>query len=181
MIKLINVIIFGLALISMPLFANSNYKILLIEKTNPKSESVNEKNTPLKKWEASSDGIQYKKWKTSTEGKKVQGSYEKIKKNIQSFSPMNAKVISVTYQRPNSKVSGPKWIIVQIQGEQYMMQYVLKDFVKLKSIKINDKIIVKSHSAGLSPNHPYLILSGDYIAKNNTVLFKRDLNKNNRC
>ena len=94
---------------------------------------------------------------------------------------MNAKVISVTYQRPNSKVSGPKWLIVQIQGEQYMMQYVLKDFVKLKSIKINDKIIVKSHSAGLSPNHPYLILSGDYIAKNNTVLFKRDLNKNNRC
>ncbi len=181
MIKLINVIIFGLALISMPLFANSNYKILLIEKTNPKSESVNEKNTTLKKWEASSDGIQYKKWKTSTEGKKVQGSYEKIKKNILSFSPMNAKVISVTYQRPNSKVSGSKWLIVQIQGEQYMMQYVLKDFVKLKSIKINDKIIVKSHSAGLSPNHPYLILSGDYIAKNNTVLFKRDLNKNNRC
>jgi hypothetical protein len=87
---------------------------------------------------------------------------------------------TVTFQRPTTNASGPKWLIVQIDGEEYMMQYVSKDFEKLKSLKVNDKITIKSRSAGLSPNHPYLILSGDYIAKNNTILFKRDLSKN-RC
>ena len=33
-----------------------------------------------KKWEASPDGRKFNDWKNSPEGKKVQGSYEKIKK-----------------------------------------------------------------------------------------------------
>jgi len=90
-------------------------------------------------------------------------------------------VTSVTFQRENAKSSGPKWLIVKINNEEYMMQFSLKDFEQLKSLKVNDKIIVKSRSAGYSHNHPYLIISGDYIAKNNTILFKRDFSKNNRC
>lgn len=46
---------------------------------------------------------------------------------------------------------------------------------------MNDKIIVKSQNASYSPNHPYLILSSDYIAKDNRILFKRDLSKNKGC
>ena len=94
---------------------------------------------------------------------------------------MEAVVTSVTFQRPNSKLSGPKWLVVRIKGEEYMMQFTPKDFEQLNGLKVNDKIIVKSHSAGYSPNHPYLIVSGDYIEQNNKVLFKRDFSKNNRC
>ena len=36
-----------------------------------------------KKWEASPDGIKFNDWKNSPEGKKVQGSYDKIKKEIE--------------------------------------------------------------------------------------------------
>jgi hypothetical protein len=61
------------------------------------------------------------------------------------------------------------------------MQYSPKDFQQFSSLKVNDKIIVRSGSAGYSPNHPYLIVSGDYIEQNNKVLFKRDFSKNNGC
>jgi hypothetical protein len=90
-------------------------------------------------------------------------------------------VTSVTFQRENAKSGGPKWLIVEIEGETYMMQFIPKEFEPLKSLKVNDKILVRSRNAGFSHNHPYLILSGDYIAKDNKVLFKRVFNKNNRC
>jgi len=94
---------------------------------------------------------------------------------------MEAVVTSVTFQRPNAKTSGPKWLIVRINGEAYMMQFIPKDFESLKNLKVNDKIIIRSRSAGYSPNHPYLILSGDYIAQNNKILFKRDFSQNKGC
>jgi hypothetical protein len=94
---------------------------------------------------------------------------------------MEAVVTSVTFQRENTQSAGPKWLIVEIEGETYMMQFIPKEFELLKSLKVNDKIIVRSRNAGFSHNHPYLILSGDYIAKDNKVLFKRVFNKNNRC
>lgn len=133
-----------------------------------------------KKWEASPDGIKYKEWEVSPEGKKVHASYDKIRKNIKTFTNMEAVVTSVTFKR-DGKSSAIKWLIVSINGEEYMMQFIPKDFEQLKSLKVNDKIIVRSRSAGFSPNHPYLIISGDYIEHNNKILFKRDLSKNNRC
>jgi len=133
-----------------------------------------------KKWEASPDGVKYKAWEASPEGKKVQASHDKIRKQIDAFSAMEAVVTSVTFQREGA-TSGPKWLIVRINGEEYMMQFVPEEWRQLSSLKVNDKIIVKSHSAGYSNNHPYLILSGDYIEKDGKVLFKRDLSKNKGC
>lgn len=142
-----------------------------------KKAQVNER----KKWEASPDGIKYKEWEVSAEGKKVHASYDKIKESIKSFSSMEAVVTSVTFQRVGAKPSGPKWLIVTINDQEYMMQFIPKEFEQLKSLKVDDKIIVKSRSAGLSPNHPYLILSSDYIEQNNKILFKRDFSKGNKC
>lgn len=133
-----------------------------------------------KKWEASPDGIKYKAWEVSAEGKKVRASYDKIKQSIKAFSDMEAVVTSVTFQR-NGKSSAIKWLIVRIDGEEYMMQFIPKDFEPLKNLKVNDKIKVRSRSAGLSHNHPYLILSSDYIAQNNKILFERDWSKNSGC
>ena len=134
-----------------------------------------------KKWEASPDGIKFNEWKDSPEGKKVQASYEKIKNEINAFAEMEAIVTSVTFQFPTTNPSSPKWLVVKINGENYMMQFIPNDFEKLNSLKVNDKIIIKSRSAGFSNNHPYLIISSDYIEHNKKVHFERDLSKNDGC
>jgi hypothetical protein len=179
--KTIYVLILPLVVVSGLVFANREIK----NETKPSSKplSIASKKIGLddkNKWEDSPDGIKYKEWEVSPEGKKVHASYDKIKKYIKAFTNMEAVVTSVTFQR-NGKSSGIKWLIVKINGEEYMMQFIPKDFQKLNSLKVNDKIIVRSRSAGYSPNHPYLIISGDYVELNNKILFKRDFSKNNRC
>jgi hypothetical protein len=161
----------------------ANHEIKNETKPSPKPLSIADRKAGLderKKWEASPDGIKYKEWEISPAGKKVHASHDKIRKSIDAFSNMEAVVTSVTFQRANVK-SGPKWLIVRINGEEYMMQFIPKEFQQLSSLKVNDKIIVRSRSAGYSPNHPYLIISGDYIEHNNKILFKREFNKNDRC
>jgi hypothetical protein len=176
--KTMYLLILPLAVVSGIVFANCEIK----NETKPLSIADRKAHRDNKKtWEASPEGAKYKEWELSPEGKKVQASYGKIKKHIKAFTDMEAEVTSVTFERANGKTSGPRWLIVSINGETYMMQFIPKDFEQLKDLKVNDKIIVRSRSAGCSPNHPYLIISGDYIARNHTVLFKRDLSKNNRC
>ncbi|WP_462226135.1 hypothetical protein [Flavobacterium sp.] len=179
--KTICILILPLVVVIGLLFVNCETK--KETKSSPKTLSVANKKDNLdkrKKWEASPDGIKYKEWEASPEGKKVHTSYDKIKENIKALSDMEAVVSSLTFQRKNAK-SGPKWMIVRIKDDEYMMQFIPKDFEKLNSLKVNDTIVLKSSSVGFSPNHPFLILSVDYIAHNNKVLFKRDLSKNKRC
>lgn len=173
------VLILLLVVVSGLVYANRKTKDDIKPSTKPMT-LAERKVADKKKWEASPDGIKYKKWELSPEGKKVHASYDKIRKYVKAFSSMEAVVTSVTFQRANVK-AGPKWLIVRINDEDYMMQYNLKEFERLKDLKVNDKIIVKSHSAGYSPNHPYLIVSGDYIEQNKKVLFKRDFSKNKGC
>jgi hypothetical protein len=180
--KVIYVLILPLVVLSGLVFANREIK----NETgrSPKSLSIAERKARLdgrKKWEASPDGIRYKEWEVSPEGKKVHASHDKISKYIKAFANMEAVVTSTTFQRAIGESSGPKWLIVRINGEEYMMQFIPKDFEQLNSLKVNDKIIIRSHSAGYSPNHPYLIVSGDYIERNNKVLFKRDFSKVDNC
>ena len=181
--KIIYVLILPLVVVSGLVFANREIKNET--KPSPKPLSIADKKARLvderKKWEASPDGIKYKEWEVSPEGKKVHASHDKIKNSIKAFTNMEAVVTSVTFQRANAKSSGPKWLIVRINGEEYMMQFIPKEFQQLNSLKVNDKIIVRSRSAGYSHNHPYLIISGDYIAQNNKILFKRDFSKNKGC
>ncbi len=179
--KTIYVLILPLVVVSGLVFANREIKNET--KPSPKPSSIADRKADLdarKKWEASPDGIKYKEWEVSPEGKKVHASHDKIKKYIKAFTNMEAVVTSVTFQR-NGKSSGIKWLIVRINGEEYMMQFSPKDFQQLNSLKVNDKIIVRSRSAGYSHNHPYLIISGDYIERNNKILFKRDFSKNKGC
>ncbi len=170
-----------LVVVSSVVVANRDIKNEPAKKAMQKPLTAAEMKAARKKWEATPDGIQYKKWENAPEGKKVNASYEKVKKHFKDFSDMEAVVTSVTFQHENAQSGGPKWLIVEIEGETYMMQFIPKEFEPLKSLKVNDKIIVRSRSAGFSHNHPYLILSSDYIAKDNKILFKRDFSKNNRC
>jgi hypothetical protein len=180
--KVIYALILLLVVVSGLVLANREIKNETKKSSKPSSIAYSKASLDArKKWEASPDGIKYKEWEVSPEGKKVHASHDKIRKYIKAFSNMEAVVTSLTFQRANAKSSGPKWLIVRINGEEYMMQFLPKDFQQLNSLKVNDKIIVRSRSAGYSHNHPYLIISGDYIERNNKILFKRDFNKNNRC
>ena len=179
--KAIYVLILPLLVLSGLVFANRDVKN--DTKPSPKPSSKAEKYTGLeerKLWEYSPDGIKFKLWEASPEGKKVRASHDKIRKYINDFSNMEAVVTSVNFKR-DGKSSGIKWLIVRINGEEYMMQFSPKDFQALNSLKVNDEISIRSRSAGRSPNHPYLIVSGDYIERNGKVLFKRDFSKNNGC
>lgn len=177
--KITYLLILPLIVVSGLVFANRENK----EENRPLSNTAQKARQveDRKKWVATPDGLNYIKWEASPEGKKVSASHDKIRKYIRDFSNMEAVITSVTFQRPNAGSSGPKWLIVKIDGEEYMMQFNKKEFEQLSSLKVNDKIIVKSHSAGYSPNHPYLIVSGDYIEQNNKLLFKRDFSQNNGC
>ena len=190
--KIIYVLILPLVVVSGLVFSfapfaygsGANREIKNETKPSPKPLSIANKKANLderKKWEASPDGIKFKEWEVSSEGKKVHASYDKIKKDIKAFANMEAVVTSFTFQRENAKSSGSKWLIVRIHGEEYMMQFSPKDFQQLNNLKVNDKIIVRSRSASHSPNHPYLIISGDYIEQNNKILFERDFSKNDGC
>ena len=184
--KTIYVLIFSLVVISgfvfsFSTFANSSDANSEIENDTKISSKPLSNLEKRKKWEASPDGIKFNDWKNSPEGKKVQASYDKIKNEINAFTEMEAIVTSVTFQFPTTNPSSPKWLVVKINGEDYMMQFIPNDFEKLKNLNVNDKIIIKSRSAGFSHNHPYLILSSDYIEHNNKVLFERNLNKNDNC
>ncbi len=180
--KFIYALIVPLLVVSGLVFANREAKpeAKPAPKTLSKAEMKARIAEDKKKWEASPDGIRFNNWKNSPAGKKVRASHDKIIKHLKDSSNMEAVVTSVTFQRAGA-TSGPKWLLVSIGGEDYMMQYNLKEFQQLKSLKVNDKIIVRSRSAGYSPNHPYLIVSGDYIEHNNKVLFKRDFSKNKGC
>lgn len=174
--------IFALVVVSGLVFANRNIKTET--EWSPKSMSIADKKAALdarKQWEGTPDGIRYKLWEASPAGKKVRASHEKIKGYIKSFSNMEAVVTSVTFQRENAKSGGPKWLVIMIDGEDYMMQFTPKEFRQLNGLKVNDKINVKSRTAGNSPSHPYLIVSGDYIEQNGKELFKRDFSKNDGC
>jgi len=177
----IYVLVLPLVVVSGLLFANREMKTET--KPSPKPLSAAEKKAQLderKKWEASPDGLRYKEWEASPEGKKVYASHDKILKHLVAFTDMEAVVTSVTFRR-EGKSSAIRWLIVRIDGEEYMMQFSPTDFRQLSSLKVNDKITVRSRSAGYSPNHPYLIVSGDYIERNGEILFKRDFSKNKGC
>jgi len=178
------------ALVSSGLFYACNNSEIKTENkpAAPKQMTEADKKAALeerKKWEATPEGKRFKDWEASPAGKKVHASHDKIKKYIKDYSEMEAIVTSVTFQRENAPANGPKWLIVKILGEQYMMQFSQKGCglvrdgqPSISTLKVNDKIFLRSRSAGYSHNHPYLIISGDSIAHDNKVLFKREYNKN---
>ncbi len=164
------------------LFAHCTTKIE--SKPTPKPITAADKKANAdarKKWEATPEGKKYVAWSASAHGKKIQASYDKIERYLKSSTEMEAEVTSVNFVRENANANGPKWIIIKINGAEYMMQFTPREFQKLNGLKVNDKIIIKSHYAGFSHNHPYLIVSCDFLSKDKKVLFKRDLSKNNGC
>ncbi len=180
--KNIKTIIYGLLLslvvVSGLVFANREVKNETSKKSIPKPTvgvplSAAEKKAALKRWEATPGGILYTKWKTSPTGKKVFASTAKINKPIKDNTNMEGVVTSLSLP-PGSRLGFG--VMVRINGDDYILSFGLEtsnEFEQLHSLKVNDKIVIRSHSVMHAPKYSYPIVAGDYIERDSKVIYKR--------
>jgi hypothetical protein len=151
------------------------------KKSIPKPLTAAENNAALKKWEASPDGIQFKKWEASPAGKKVTASIAKISKSVRDFTPMEGVVTSLSLP-PGSRLGFG--VMVRIDGEDYILAFGIEqpgknilnlksEFEQLHTLKVTDKIIIKSHSVSRAPKYSYPIVAVDYVERNRKTVYKR--------
>ena len=151
--------------------------VLAFTNSSPKSKGVTEKNAALKKWEASPEGIRFKKWEASPAGKKVYTSESKIRNSISTFSNMEGVVTSLSLPQGARLGYG---MMVKMNGEDYILAFGIEsnnEFKQLKGLKVNDKIIIKSRGVSHAPKYAFPIVAGDYIERDQKIVYKRPPNK----
>lgn len=174
-----NVYVFFLSLVVVGVLLYNNYDSLseATAKSNPKTLTAAERKSSLKKWESSPDGIQFKNWEASLEGKKVHAGAVKINKFIRNNAPMEGIVTSLSLPQGARLGFG---VMVSIDGEEYILSMgpVSKVGIQqLKSLKVNDKIVIKSRGVSKAPKYDFAIISGDYLERDSKVIYKRLPNK----
>ena len=169
--KVIYALILPLVVVSGLVFANREIKNETSKKSTPKPLSAAERETELKKWEATPDGIKYKKWEASPEGKKVLAGAAKIRKHISDSSNMEAVVTSLSLP-PGSRLGFG--VMVRINGDDYILSFgpEKSQLDQLHSLKVNDKIIIRSHSVSYAPKYAYPIVSGEYAERDSKIIYK---------
>ncbi|WP_236010629.1 hypothetical protein [Flavobacterium chungangense] len=161
--------------------ANREIKNETSKKSIPNPLSAAERKTALKKWEATPDGIMYKKWEASPAGKKVYAGEAKIRKAVRNYTNMNGVVTSLSLP-PGSRLGFG--MMVRINGDDYILSFgpeksdksflnFNNEFQQLHKLKVNDKIIIKSHAVSHAPKYSYPIVSGDYIELDGKIVYKR--------
>jgi len=137
---------------------------------SPETLSVTEMKAARKKWEATPDGIMYKKWGDSPEGKKVLTSTAKISKHITDFTDMEAVVTSLSLP-PGSRLGFG--VMARINGDDYIVKFdpEKSQLEQLYSLKVNDKIIIRSHIVSHAPKYSYPIVSCEYAERHSKVIF----------
>lgn len=171
--KVIYALILLLVVVSGLVLANREIKNETSKKSTPKPLSAAERKAELKKWEATPEGIKYKKWEASPEGKKVLAGAAKIRKHISAFTNMEAVVTSLSLP-PGSRLGFG--VMARINDDDYILSFgpeKSNEFQQLHSLKVNDKIIIRSHSVSYAPKYSYSIVSGDYVERDRKIIYKR--------
>jgi hypothetical protein len=177
--RIIYVLILLLVVVSGLVFATRVINKETKEVYVPKPLTAEEKKAAMKQWESTPEGMFYVEWKKSPAGKKVFANIATIRKSVNEFSNMEATVTSLSLP-PGSRLG--YGIMVQIKGEDYILSFgpestgknsVKNDFTQLHKLKVNDKIIVKSHNVSHAPKYAYPIVSGDYIELDGKEIYKR--------
>ncbi len=171
-------VIYGLILLlvvvsGLLVFANRQIKNETSKKSTPNPLAAVETKAELKKWEATPEGIKYKKWEASPEGKKVLVGAAKIRNQISAFTNMEAVVTSLSLP-PGSQLGFA--VMVRINGDDYILSFgpeTSNEFQQLHSLKVNDKIIIRSRSVSHAPKYAYPIVSGDYVERDSKTIYKR--------
>jgi hypothetical protein len=157
-----------LVVVSGLVFANREIKNEASKKSSPKPLTDAEKRAAMKQWEATPEGIKYKKWEASPEGKKVLDGAAKIEKNIRDYTNMEAVVTSLSLP-PGSRLGFG--VMARINGDDYILRFD-NELQQLHSLKVNDKIIIKSHSVSYAPKYAYPIVSGEYVERDGKIIYK---------
>ena len=179
--KVIYALILPLFVVSGLVFANHEIKNETSKKSTPKPLSAAEMKAELKKWEATPDGINFKKWEASPRGKKVLTRAAKIRTHISTFTNMETVVTSLSLP-PGSRLGFG--VMARINGDDYILSFgpeksnrnflnFNNEFQQLHSLKVNDKIIIKSHSVSHAPKYSYPIVSGDYVERDSKIIYRR--------
>ena len=170
--RLMYVLILPLVVVSGLVFANRGLKNETSKKLAPKPLSAAEREAVMKQWEATPEGVKYKKWEASAAGKKVYAGEAKIRNQINAFTNMEAVVTSLSLP-PGSRLGFG--VMVRINGDDYIVKFEPEksQLEHLHSLKVADKIIVRSHNVSHAPKYSYPIITGDYIERDGKVIFKR--------
>jgi len=170
--KVIYALILPLVVVSGLVFANREIKNENSKKSIPKPLSAAEMKAAKEQWEATPEGIRYKKWEASSAGKKVYAGEAKIRKQISAFTNMEAVITSLSLP-PGSRLGFG--VMVRINGDDYIVKFEPEKYQleQLHSLKVNDKIIIRSHAVSHAPKYSYPIVWGDYVERDGKEVFKR--------
>lgn len=170
--KVIYALILPLVVVSGLVFANREIKNETSKRSTPKPLSAAEREAELKKWEATPDGVKFKKWEASPAGKKVHAGAAKIREHISAFTNMEAVITSLSLP-PGSRLGFG--VMARINGVDYIVKFEPEksQLEQLHSLKVNDKIIIRSHNVSYAPKYSYPIVSGEYVERDRKVIFKR--------
>ncbi len=171
--KVIYALILPLVVVSGLVFANREIKNETPKKSTQKPLSATEKKAELNQWEATPDGIKFKKWEASPEGKKVLDGVAKISKHTSDFTNMEAVITSLSLP-PGSRLGFG--VMARINGDDYILSFgpeKSNELQQLHSLKVNDKIIIRSHNVSYAPKYSYPIVSGDYVERDSKIIYKR--------
>ncbi len=176
--KIIYALVLSLVVVSGLVFANREFKKETAKKSIPKPLggvplSATERNNARKKWEATPDGIKFKKWEASPAGKKVHASIDKIRNQISASTNMEAVVTSLSLP-PGSRLGFG--VMVSINGNDYILSFgpvKSNEFQQLHSLKVNDKIVLRSRGVSYAPKYLYPIVAGDYVERDTKLIYKR--------
>ncbi|OIN58285.1 hypothetical protein [Arsenicibacter rosenii] len=160
-------------LVSGLVLANHGFSNEPSEKATAKPLTAAERKTAREKWEATPEGITFVNWKASPAGKKVLAGAAKLRNPIRDSSNMEAVVSSLSLP-PGSRLGFG--VMVRIDGEEYILSFGPEqsgEFRQLHSLKVNDKIRIKSHAVSYAPKYAYPIVAGDYVARDGKLLYKR--------
>jgi len=166
--KGIYALILSLVVVSGLVFANREIKNEGSKKSSPKPLTDAERSAAKKQWEATPESIKFKKWETGAEGKKVYAAEANIRKHIRDYTNMEAVVTSLSLP-PGSRLGFG--VMARINGDDYILRFD-NELQQLRSLKVNDKIIIKSHSVSHAPKYAYPIVSGEYAERDGKIIYK---------
>ncbi|UYQ94997.1 hypothetical protein MKQ68_07805 [Chitinophaga horti] len=166
--KVIYPLILALLVVSGLVFANRE-----TEKEAPKKAAAQplteaELRAARQQWEATPGGIAYKNWKASPEGKKVLAASAKIQRCNKGYSDLEAVITSLSLPAGSRLGFG---VMASIDGEDYILRFD-DDPQQLRSLKVNDVIMIKPHSVSHAPKYAYPIVAGEQVERDGKILYK---------
>ena len=170
--KVIYALILLLVVVSGLVFANREIKNVPSKKSAQKPLAAAEKEAELKNWEASPAGIKFKEWEASPAGKKVYAAEAKIRKNITDLTNMEGVVTALSLP-PGARLG--YGVMVRINDDDYILNFAPEksQLEQLNSLKVNDKIIIRSRNVSHAPKYAYPIVSGDYVERDSKIIYER--------